>query len=217
MALSISGSLPEIIRNKQEVYEGDLVAYFKVIFKTAQNLRRPYHNFRHMLHVVWLCYQACLFYKEILTPRQKRNLLVAALFHDFNHPGMMGDDDLNIERAIRGLKKHIVLDDRGHYEDIALLMMMTEYPPKADGETISLSAQILRDADMGQSLAPAWIQQVIFGLAEEWGQKPIEVLQLQPKFLGSLKFHTDWGKQMFPQSAIDEKIRESQELIELLA
>ena len=36
-----------------------------------------------MLHVTWLCYQAADFYRDRLTPRQIRNLLIAALFHDF--------------------------------------------------------------------------------------------------------------------------------------
>ena len=76
--------------------------------------------------------------------------------------------------------------------------------------------QILRDADMGQSFAMAWIQQVIFGLAEEWGKQPIEILGMQAGFLGSLEFHTNWGKKMFPQSQIDIKVAEAKEMMDLL-
>ena len=65
-----------------------------------------------MLHVTWLCHQACEFYASELTNRQKRDLLIAALFHDFDHSGMMGEDDLNIARALRALDKHLSEDDR---------------------------------------------------------------------------------------------------------
>jgi hypothetical protein len=58
-----------------------------------------------MLHVTWLCYQAAEFYRDRLTQRQIRNLLIAALFHDFDHPGHPhpGADDpdrINIGRSI---------------------------------------------------------------------------------------------------------------------
>jgi hypothetical protein len=37
--------------------------------------------------VTWLCHQACAYYRAELTPLRMRELLIAALFHDFNHPG----------------------------------------------------------------------------------------------------------------------------------
>ena len=48
MALLARGSLPEIIRNDHRLYQGNLTAYFQVIFNYGQNLQHPYHNFRHM-------------------------------------------------------------------------------------------------------------------------------------------------------------------------
>ncbi len=73
-------AIPEIIRNDSLLYEGDLKVYFKAIFYKSQNLNHPYHNFRHTLHMLWLCYQACEFYKDELSPRQMRNLLVRPCF-----------------------------------------------------------------------------------------------------------------------------------------
>ncbi len=81
---------------------------------------------------------------------------------------------------------------------------------------MDLLVQIIREADTSQCLSVAWIQQVIFGLATEWGKTPIEVLRMQEPFLKSLKFSTTWGKQMFPSSLLKEKIREAQELIDVL-
>lgn len=210
------GTLPEIIRNDHNIYEGDLIEYFQIIFNHAQNLQHPYHNFRHIFHVVWLCYQACIFYVEMLTPREMRNLLIASLFHDFDHSGMMGNDDLNIERAIREFKKYVIQKDREYIEEIISLIQATEYPYKTPSEGLVLCGQIIRDADMSQALSEAWIQQVIFGLASEWNKKPIEVLEMEGAFHKNLKFHTEWALSMFSQRDIDKKVTEARELLELL-
>lgn len=216
MTVVVCGSLPEIIRNDHNVYEGNLVWYFRAIFNHAQNLLHPYHNFRHMFHVLWMCYRACIFYAGTLSPREMRNLLIAAMFHDFDHSGMMGDDDLNIARAVRGFEKRVAPEDRPHMADIIFLIRTTEYPYKCPSEDLPLCGQIIRDADLSQSLNGAWIQQVVFGLAAEWGKKPIDVLKSQGPFHKSLGFHTEWGRQTFPQFDIDNKIAEAEELLGLL-
>lgn len=208
--------LPVIIRNSENVYEGDLVPYFRAIFETARNLRHPYHNFRHMLHVTWLCYMACVSYADELDRREARDLLIAALCHDVDHCGMQGDDDLNITRALRWLDKHALAQDRPRMPHIMAMIRATEFPHKTPSESLGLCSQILRDADLAQALNPAWIQQVIFGLASEWGKTPLEILMSQEAFLCGLKFHTAWAQQLFPQPVIDEKIREGRALVEIL-
>jgi hypothetical protein len=50
--VEIRGSLPQIVRNDHKLYEGNLVHYLQVIFNHAINLNNPYHNFRHMFHVL---------------------------------------------------------------------------------------------------------------------------------------------------------------------
>lgn len=210
------GSIPEIIRNDADLYLGNLTYYFKVVFHKAQNCYCPYHNFRHMLHVLWLCYNACLYYQDRLTKHEMRNLLIATLFHDFNHSGAMGDDDLNIERAIRALRQNILEEDKEEVENIIEIMKATEYPYTVASDGLPLCCRIIRDADLSQALNPAWIQQVIFGLAKEWRIEPIMVLRKQAEFLGQLDFCTEWGRQTFSQSVLDEKIAESLALLELL-
>ena len=212
--LTIRGTLPEIIRNDDALYEGNLIHYFQVVFKYAQNVSKPYHNFRHIMHVLWLCYQACIFYQKELNPRQMRNLLIAALFHDFDHAGMMGNDDLNITRAIRAVQKYLLPEDDEAMQDIVTLIAVTEYPHQPG--TLDLRAHILRDADLAQCLSVAWIQQVVFGLSAEWNKTPLEVLMAEERFTRGITFQTDWAKTMFPPEVIDEKIAEAQELIELL-
>lgn len=211
-----AGSIAQVVRNDEGLYEGNLVHYFRVIFFNAQNIRHPYHNLRHMLHVFWLCYEACKFYGEALTPRQIRRLLIAALFHDFDHSGQAGNDDLNLERAVRGLRKNVAPEDVGDLPNIESLMWVTEYPYKTRSEDLELLGNILRDADVSQALSVAWIQQVIVGLAAEWGKTPLEVLRMQGGFHKGLVFNTEWARQRFPQAVVDQKIQEAQELLELL-
>lgn len=212
----VSGSLPAIIRNDERLYEGDLQAYFQIVFQYAQNLHHPYHNFRHMFHVVYLCYDACLFYEQALSSREMRNLLIAAMFHDFDHAGVAGDDARNIEAAINGLQRHIQEEDWLERATIAQLIRATQYPYVIEADSLSLSARILRDADVAQAFSPAWIQQVVFGLAAEWGKKPIDVLRMQVPFYGSIDMLTDWGVKTFPPEDIASKITEAEELLALI-
>ena len=214
--ISVRGSIPDIIGNKEGLYDGDLVHYFQAIFNHAQNLTNPYHNFRHMFHTLWLCYRACVFYKDEITPRQMRNLLIAAMFHDFDHSGMMGNDDLNIERSIRGLEKYLAQQDKSYFSDICGIIQATEFPHKSPSQSLPLLAQIIRDANLAQGFSEAWIQQVIFGLAKEWGKKPIEILASQCPFLSHLDFVTEWARQTFPPEVVKGKISEAKAILELL-
>lgn len=210
------GSLPQIIINWEGLYEGNLVKYFQALFYTAENLNLPYHNFRHCTHVFYLCYEASRFYKDELSKRRIRNLLIAAKFHDFNHTGVVGDDALNIERSVAALRQHLDEYDRDSLEDIVLLLQGSQYPYILGDDKLPLEGLILRDADLMQAFSTAWIQQVVFGLAAEWGKTPIEVLALQQKFLGNIVFKTEWGRLLVPKAAIALKINEAQALLDIL-
>jgi 3'5'-cyclic nucleotide phosphodiesterase len=210
---NIRGSIASIIRNDAELYEGNLVHYFQAVFNNARNLSHPYHNFRHIFHVVWLCHEACEYYRRSLSPRERRNLLIAAMFHDFDHTGMLGNDDVNIMLALRGLERHILEEDRGHLEAIKDLIKATQFPYVSADNEIELGAMIIRDADLSQSLSVAWIQQVIFGLAQEWKKKPLEVLRSQIGFTRGLTYNTHWAQESFD---LDAKVAEVNELLDLL-
>ena len=214
--VEVRGSLPQIVRNDQDLYEGDLTHYLKVIFNHAINLNNPYHNFCHMFHVLWLCHEACKFYADGLTKRDKRNLLIAAVFHDFDHLGKLKSDQINIDRAIAGLQAHVAEEDVPHLATIEALIQATHYPYLVPSESLDLPARIIRDADVGQTLTATWIQQVIFGLAAEWGKTPLDLLQMQSPFLSHLEFGTEWARSTFPREYIDGKINEANELLSLL-
>jgi HD domain len=221
LTAEVTGDLPAIIGNDERLYESDLTFYFRVLFFQSSNLYNPYHNLRHMLHVLWLCHKACRYYRSELTPRRMRNLLIAALFHDFDHPGHPhpGEDDpdrINIPIAIAGLRRYVMLTDRPFLPEIEVLIEATHYPYKIAGDKLDLSGRIIRDADLAQALSPTWIQQVIIGLAQEWGVQPLDVLKSQASFLSALSFHTGWARELFPQKLIRAKAKETDQLLRLL-
>ena len=67
------------IKNTNHRYNGDLKHYYKLVM-TCPNAYAPYHNVRHMLHVLWEAYDGGVHMG--LQPRALRNLCIAALFHD---------------------------------------------------------------------------------------------------------------------------------------
>ena len=99
---------------------------------------------------------------------------------------------------------------------IEALIEATHYPYKIGSDKLDLLGQIIRDADLAQALSPAWIQQVVFGLAQEWEVSPLEVLKGQLSFLAGLSFSTCWAQQLFPQELIQAKIEEVEQLLRLL-
>lgn len=219
---SATGDIAAIIGNDLGLYEGDLASYFRALFFDAANIDRPYHNLRHMLHVTWLCYQAAEYYRDRLTPRQARNLLIAALFHDFDHPGHPhpeadDPDGINIGLAIAGLRRHLVPEDQPFLTAIEGLIEATHFPYTVGGDALDVSGQIIRDADLAQVLSPAWIQQVVVGLARERRVEPLEILRQQPVFLANLSFNTQWARERFPPRLIAAKIAETRQLMALLA
>jgi hypothetical protein len=214
----ISGDIPEIIGNTEGLYDGDLTDYFQVLFFKARNLNNPYHNLRHTLHVLWLCYKACRYYERELTSRQMRILLITAFFHDFDHPGHphpgeKDPDRINISLAIAGLRRYIAPHDRAFLSEIETLIEVTEFPYKTGGEELDLLGKIIRDADLAQALSPVWLQQVVIGLAREWEVQPLEVLRAQASFLAALHFNTSWARRLFPKELIEVKIEEARKLL----
>ena len=219
--IEVAGDLPSIVGNDEHLYEGDLVYYLRVLFFNADNLTNPYHNFRHMTHVTWLCYQACRYYKKKLTPRQMRGLLIAALFHDFDHPGHphQGEKDpdrINIPIAIAALRQYALPQDRDLLPEIERSIEATHYPYKIPTEQLDLLGKIIRDADLAQALSTAWIQQVVIGLAQEWRVTPLDVLRMQAGFLRALPFNTEWARRLFPPDLVQAKIDEAERLLRFL-
>jgi hypothetical protein len=204
----------DIVINKDGLYPGDLKKYFRVIWN-APNITLTYHNLQHMLAVTQSVYEACDFYD--ITGRQLRNMLIAAMFHDYDHTGSVGDDEANIRRAVEGLKKHILIEDNEYLLDIVSLILATQFPHKEYDEDfiIPLSWHIIRDADITYTMMRDWITPVL-GLSQELNLTANSMLLGQVPFLqNNLKLSSEWGIRKY-ESLIKERIKEVNLIVEIL-
>lgn len=215
MPMQQVSTIPHILNNEEGLYEGNLRHYFRVVFFEATNLQNAYHNFRHLFHVLWLCYAASRYYKNKLTKRQIRNLLIAAMFHDYNHSGKVGNDDAEIAKAVEAFLCNVLPEDMAEMENIVKLIEVTRFP-HLPLENPSLSELIIRDADISQTFNVAWFQHTIFGLAKEMGKTALEVLKMQEGFLKNIHFGTEWAKNNFTPEVIEAKIQEAREYLSIL-
>lgn len=203
-------------RNGEYNYKGNLMHYAKVIFY-APNIANHYHGLRHMYHVMWDAYRAAI--AMGLDPLTIRLMLIASLFHDYNHPGKAGNDADNLKLAIKGLRTHIHPSDEEHIDTIILFMMATEYPHKnldPHGHEFTLPALLVRDADISYTLGAVWIS-TVSGLAWELSMSALELIKLQETFLKEhLHFSTEWGKSTYDELRV-QRIEEVQSLIRCLS
>lgn len=205
--------------NVHQVYEGDLGYYFRLMLTKARNLYNLYHNARHMLHVVWLCYVALIYYVQkgmAIDLRTARNMLIAAIFHDWDHSGRTGRDDLELARAIGAMRQFLHPSDQAWVDEIEAMMRGTQFPYVVDVKDLTLCGKILRDADKSQALTNAWIQQIALGLSQEMGITALAMLKGQEAFLSSIEFGSEWAKDRFPPELIKGKIAEANLMVAML-
>lgn len=166
----------------------------KYIILNNKSNNAPYHNINHLLTVTKYCYNA-LKHMDMLSDDKSEDLLLAALFHDFNHSMGKEKDDVNIKEAKKGLKKFI--NDENLDLDLDFMdeiINATQYPYVIESKDLNIYQSIIRDADMCQIFEYDWLRQNIFGLSTELNLKPIEFLKGQRKFLEGIDFLTDYGK-----------------------
>jgi hypothetical protein len=202
----------DIIKNKDNTYPNDLTHYLKIVWM-APNATAPYHNIRHMLHVMWDTYNGYLYYKNEISPRTLRNMLVAALFHDYAHSGKSGNDSYNIETAIHYLTLFILEEDKPFLDEISEYIKATQFPHLV--MELTLPGKILRDADVTYTLSDTWIQTVAFGLSEEIGISTESMLKGQETFLKSLHLETEWAQKEYGPK-IEERIIEAKDMCDVI-
>lgn len=161
----------------------------------------PYHNLDHMLTVVKWCGRLGALCS--ITPQEEKALILAAIFHDFDHTAGKEDDDVNIKRAIAGLERFGEI----HRVDEELLaaahdlIQVTQFPFIFTPQTIT--EKIIRDADLLQSLEPNREEVLVGGLRKELEVKfkrkitRGEFCENQVKFLDGLKLYTTPAQVIF--------------------
>lgn len=189
------------------------------LIKNNESNHLPYHGIDH----VFMVYEKCKYsvnraeYRH--TVKHINELLIAALFHDYNHSGGKLKDSENIKNAIIGCKAFV--DELNSTSDEATVSMeivtdiikATEYPNNMTQLTVE--QQIIQDADMGYLFENIAIVKLYSGLRDEFGTTLDEFLQNQLKFLNSVKFHSRTLQHAWDYTYRQIRIDELQTLIEL--
>ncbi len=207
----------QLINNEEKTYDGDLKHYFKILWY-SNGVRNPYHNIRHILHVLWHTYWGVVYHREYITSLQFRAALIASLFHDIDHIGKCGkdhDDSINIARSRKTFTDNCLPEDLHLKTKVCMCISATEFPHKNYDNDLPMYIKIVRDTDLASTLHSTWIQQTIFGLAEEMDMTPNEMLKMQIPFLSNMKFETEWARNEY-QPKIEQRLIEVQKMIECL-
>lgn len=110
----------------------------------------PYHNNYHMFWMAWLADQLWQSLPETdQYPHGPRNMIIAALFHDYDHSGGALPDYGNIGRAVLGWYEAstlLQLPEDVDIELVATFIRATEYPYANIATTPQ--TKCLRDADL---------------------------------------------------------------------
>jgi hypothetical protein len=165
----------------------------------------PYHNLKHLLIVYDMCKNYIDNNNDIFYPNE---LLVAALFHDFNHTGMQPDQQ-NIDKAIDALT--IFHNDYPDFFDLTItsnIIKSTIFEPnKTETKTLStLEECVINDADIGVYFTENLkdLELALIGLAKEFGVPMIDFINNTFVFIDKLNFKTDYFRNIW-NGGIKEK------------
>ena len=180
---------------------------------TAQSL--PYHNFSHSL---WVANYAQMIYTHETNKKAPKELIIAALFHDFDHSGGFFKDDLeNIFRAVRGYI--IWADSHREFDEtfdnkVINLIRQTQYPHLAPAT--SFEAACLRDADLLQNCNDTLFANFTGIKQEMFREIPYpQYMDNTLKFLRSIEYKTTWGK-LFGKELLDTAINQLEQFKQLV-
>ncbi len=167
------------------------------IISNSNSNYNPYHNLNHNITVTIFCYH--IGNSEKIKSNEMKELLIAALFHDFNHSGGEKKDDVNINNAKKGIKNFF---DENDIKDINLntvyeILDATEFPYKIENSELNKQQKIIRDADLCQLFESTRLQTNYLGLQKETKIDFKQQLQNQKKFYAGIKFNTKAGKALF--------------------
>ncbi len=220
------------------VKEYDLAKLVQVVLKESKSNGLPYHNFYHTQNMVVSAYKILKDAKKFglkffFNRTGETQILIAALFHDFNHSGGKYSDVHNIAQAmnkVRDLEKLMTIpenDAPANYVDfIAILISYTEFPygeyflEEELTDVTKAAAAILRDADLMQIFTPNYFQQNVMGLYEEFNNGKLAKTDFtthmlnQRKFLSGLRFSLPKTGEIYKDKII-AKLRELDAMLEI--
>lgn len=188
---------------------------FNYIEQQSISTQAPYHNLYHTQCVAYYAFFGAN--ASELDGWETTNLVLAALFHDFNHSAGQKPDTENIRQAVAGWRTFAQINQlsESRIGEVERLIQCTEYPFLAEPQT--LPEKILRDADLLQITCPQWEEMIYEGLARELSitkMKPGQTFEAFKQefakgyrdFWLKAEFHSDWGKAL--RTANEEVIQE---------
>jgi predicted metal-dependent HD superfamily phosphohydrolase len=175
----------------QIIKKNKLENYFRkfILYNNSNDL--PYHNFFHTMCVMQNCF--LIAYDLEMAELEIRALLIAAMFHDFNHSGGKLKDTENVKIAINGFLTASEEDDDVN-NLVVDIIRATEFPYVIPEDELTIYQKIIRDADLMQTFEKNYLQQNWIGLASEMNSNLILALENSEKFWSNVKFHTDFAK-----------------------
>ena len=147
-------------------------------------------------------------------------LVLACLFHDFDHSGGKPSDRENIDRAIAGLRWFAStglgqkISDRGiKFTEVEALIRVTEFP--FIHEPTNSLERCIRDADVLYSFSTVGVAHVVGGLRKEIAVMTGNMIELafvekQREFVNGLHLYTEPGRYLWQKArtiVLDEQIR----------
>lgn len=173
-----------------------LKSAFRYVVLNNKSNGAPYHNLNHLLTVTKAVYDGMQ--AEGLGKDDKlKEMLLAGIFHDFNHSAGKKTDDKNITDAKKGLREFLEEEKIEADSDfIDKVLDATQYPYVIDSDKLNEYQKIIRDADIVQVMMYNWIHQSVFGLSQELNMSFVDFIQAQKKFLANTEFNTSWGKKL---------------------
>ena len=185
------------------------------IIKNSNSNYAPYHNLNHNITVSLFSYY--LGKSEKLNEIDFSELLIASLFHDFNHSAGKKNDSNNINEAKKGISEFL---KEYPIENVSLgkinkILDATEFPYKIKNEDLNIQQKIIRDADLCQLFESNRLQSNFLGLQKEAGITLEEQIKRQEVFYKNLNFNTEMGKKLGERfkKEINEELNYLKEII----
>jgi hypothetical protein len=153
----------------------------------------PYHNSQHCITTAIHACEAGRYYTSNSLDKKNGLLLLAGLYHDFNHSNGRHNDTINVSRAATEMVDIMTTIEQGLSDEdintIAQLIITTEHPSRV--EPANMLEKIMRDSDKLQWTEPdfdRWAE----GLTKEIGRTVN--LDTTIKFLSEQPIHTGYAR-----------------------
>jgi len=168
----------------------ELQGYYLFFMKLNSSSKLPYHNFYHIVCMINNVFEGACHLD--LRREEKRALVVAAIFHDFDHSGGKVTDDVNVNLALKRFNDCQWVAERQQFSELIVGLVdwtrvdwsqgildpdevkltkeaiaITKYP--YDRDPVSAVERVIRDADLMQpyEVDPAKLKKQYRGLQEE--------------------------------------------------